>query len=76
MKIAALADIHSNVFALRAVAQDVQRRGVELVVNLGDVLYGPIAPKETFDFLCEKNFVTICGNQDRQIIEAACGQIF
>jgi len=71
MKIAALADIHSNIFALRAVVRDAKRRGVEMVVNLGDVLYGPIAPKATFDFLCEYDFVTICGNQDRQIVEAA-----
>jgi len=70
MKIAALSDIHSNVFALHAVVQDAERRGVDLVVNLGDALYGPIAPKATFDYLKKNDFVTICGNQDRLLFEA------
>jgi len=75
MKIAALADIHSNVFALRAVIRDTKLRGIDLIVNLGDVLYGPIAPRATFDFLYENDFVTICGNQDRLIFEADSEEI-
>ena len=70
MKIAALSDIHSNVFALEAVVCDAMQRGAELTLNLGDILYGPIAPRATFDLLREHEFVTIRGNQDRQICEA------
>ncbi len=76
MKIAVLADIHSNVYALDAVIADGQRRGVDSMVNLGDVLYGPIAPAATFELLAEYDFMTISGNQDRELCEAATsGQV-
>ena len=67
MKYAVLSDIHSNVFALQAVLSHAGRRGVDQLINLGDILYGPIAPKATYDLLMSHNFVTISGNQDRQI---------
>ncbi|ERL54551.1 metallophosphoesterase family protein [Psychrobacter aquaticus] len=70
--IAAISDIHSNVFALEAVMADIKNRDVDQVVNLGDILYGPIAPKATYKLLMtyRDDIVTICGNQDRQIYEA------
>ncbi len=67
MKFAVLSDIHSNVFALQAVLSHAGRRGVDQLINLGDILYGPIAPKATYNLLMTHNFVTISGNQDRQI---------
>ena len=75
--IAAISDIHSNVFALEAVLADIKRRGVDQIVNLGDILYGPIAPKATYDLLMtHKNAImTIRGNQDRQIYEATASDI-
>ena len=75
MKIAVLSDIHSNVFALEAVIADAKKHSVDLMVNLGDILYGPIAPKATFDLLMQHEIVTICGNQDRQIFEATKAEI-
>lgn len=75
MRIAALSDIHSNVFALDAVIADIKQRGADVIVNLGDILYGPIAPRSTYDLLMENNFVTIRGNQDRQIYEATPSEI-
>ncbi|MFM2480368.1 metallophosphoesterase family protein [Celerinatantimonas sp. YJH-8] len=71
MQIAVLSDIHSNVYALKAVLQDIKRRGADVVVNLGDILYGPIAPKASYELLMEHELVTIRGNQDRQIYEAS-----
>ncbi len=70
MRLAVLSDIHSNVFALEAVISDAKKHSIDVMVNLGDVLYGPIAPRATFDLLMKHEFVTICGNQDRQIYEA------
>jgi putative phosphoesterase len=75
MKIAVLSDIHSNVFALEAVVEDAQKRGVGQTLNLGDIFYGPIAPKATYELLKAHDFVTIRGNQDRQIYEASHGAI-
>ena len=75
MKFAVLSDIHSNVFALEAVIADAKKHSVELMINLGDILYGPIAPKATYDLLMQHDLVTICGNQDRQIFEATTDEI-
>jgi predicted phosphodiesterase len=75
MKVALLSDIHSNVFALQAVLKDVAKHSVDLKANLGDILYGPIAPKATFELLMEHDFVTISGNQDRQIYESTDDEI-
>ena len=38
MRIALLSDIHGNLLALEAVTEHIRRRGVDLVVNLGDSL--------------------------------------
>ncbi|WP_106477651.1 metallophosphoesterase family protein [Phytohalomonas tamaricis] len=71
-RIALIADIHSNVFALEAVLTDIDRRGVDHIINLGDVLYGPVAPRETLDVLRQRDdIITISGNQDRQIASAS-----
>lgn len=75
MKFAVLSDIHSNVFALEAVIADAKKHNVDLLVNLGDILYGPIAPRATYDLLIQHDIVTICGNQDRQIFEATAEDI-
>ena len=40
--IAAIPAIHGNLPALEAVLEDVGRRGCDLIVNLGDVLSGPL----------------------------------
>lgn len=75
MKIAAISDIHSNVFALESVIADVEARKIDLVVNLGDVFYGPMEPRATYDLLAKRNYPTICGNQDRQIYDATPEEI-
>ncbi len=75
MRIAILSDIHSNLFALEAVISDIKQRNADITVNLGDILYGPIAPRATYDLLQEYDFVTISGNQDRQIAEASQTEI-
>lgn len=68
MKIAVLSDIHGNLPALKAVLDEVEGEGVDAVVNLGDILSGPLMPAETADLLLERDFATICGNQDRGLL--------
>jgi hypothetical protein len=68
MKIAALSDIHGNLFALDAVLADVERRGADLIVNLGDILSGPLLPRETADRLMTLQLPTIRGNHERQVL--------
>ncbi|OLF34722.1 metallophosphoesterase, partial [Psychrobacter sp. Rd 27.2] len=60
-----------------AVLRDIKQRNVNQIVNLGDILYGPIAPKATYELLMkhQKDIITIRGNQDRQIYEATMADI-
>jgi len=67
-RIAALSDIHGNILALEKVAKDLGQRDVDLVVNLGDHLSGPLWPKETSIFLKQQKWLQIRGNHDRQLI--------
>jgi predicted phosphodiesterase len=39
-KIAILSDIHGNLVALQKVVQDIELRGVDMVINLGDLISG------------------------------------
>ena len=39
---AVLSDIHGNRWVLEAVLDDIRRRGIRDLVNLGDCLYGPL----------------------------------
>lgn len=69
MKLAVISDIHGNIAALEAVLDDVRRRGIETVVNLGDCLSGPFDARATADLLMRKNFLTVRGNHDRLLID-------
>lgn len=75
MQIAILSDIHSNVYALREVIKDIRNRDIEVVLNLGDMFYGPIEPRATYELIRENKFINICGNQDREILEASLDQL-
>jgi predicted phosphodiesterase len=70
MKIAAISDIHGNLGALDAVLADIRRRGVDLTVNLGDMLSGPLQPRQTAERLMALDLPTIGGNHERQLLAA------
>jgi predicted phosphodiesterase len=67
--VALTADIHGNAWALRAVLEDIDRRGVEVISDLGDSLCGPLAPAETADLLIERGIPSIRGNDDSALLE-------
>ena len=67
-KIAFLSDIHGNILALEAVVDDLKRRGVDTVVTLGDLVSGPLWPKETIHFLMKQDWIQIAGNHERQLL--------
>jgi len=75
MKIAILSDIKSNVYALEEVINDAKNKKVDVMLNLGDSFYGPIEPKKTYDLLRNNQFITLCGNEDRKILEATPAQL-
>ena len=68
MKLAAISDIHGNLGALEAVLADIERRNVTVTVNLGDILSGPLQPRETAERLMELDMPTIAGNHERQVL--------
>ncbi|WP_343627862.1 metallophosphoesterase family protein [Roseateles sp.] len=68
MRIALLSDIHGNLPALEAVVEDIRRRGVDRIVNLGDILSGPLLPLETARYLMTQGWPTIAGNHERQLL--------
>jgi putative phosphoesterase len=68
MRLAAISDVHGNLDALEAVLEDIARRGVEQIVNLGDLLSGPLYPVETADRLQALGLPTIQGNHERQVL--------
>jgi predicted phosphodiesterase len=68
MRIAAVSDIHGNLGALNAVLADISGRGVDVTVNLGDILSGPLQPIETADRLIALELPTISGNHERQVL--------
>lgn len=68
MRIAAVSDIHGNLPALEAVLRDIERAQPDVVVNLGDILSGPLWPTETADRLMPLGWPTIAGNHERQLL--------
>ena len=69
MRIAVISDIHGNSAALDAVLDDIARRDVDHVVNLGDALCGPLDPVGTAERLMVADFPSIAGNHDRWLYE-------
>jgi predicted phosphodiesterase len=68
MRIAAMSDIHGNLPALDAVLAEIEREGVDLIVNLGDIVSGPLWPLETARRLMPLGLPTIRGNHERQLL--------
>ncbi len=65
MMCALISDVHGNRWALEAVLDDIAKRGVRTIHNLGDSVYGPLQPHETVDLLRSHCSTHILGNQDR-----------
>lgn len=68
MRIAVVSDIHGNLEALKAVLEDINGREVDVTVNLGDVVSGPLFPAECADLLIPLALPTIRGNHERQLL--------
>jgi len=64
MRIAVIADLHSNLEATTAVKDDINTRKVDLTVCLGDVVGYNANPNEVVDFVRKYNIPTIQGNHD------------
>lgn len=64
MKYAIISDIHGNLEALQSVLSDIDKKSVDEMLCLGDVVgYGP-NPNECVDIIREKAKITLAGNHD------------
>lgn len=69
-RIAAIADIHGNACALRAVLDDMAGFSPDVIVNLGDHFSGPLAAADTAEMLLDRpDILSIRGNHDRYLID-------
>lgn len=71
MRIAILSDIHGNIWALEAALADIKEQGVDVTVNAGDILSGPLEPSAAADLLMSLDLPTIRGNHERQLLACA-----
>jgi predicted phosphodiesterase len=75
MKIAAISDIHGNLPALHAVLADIERVGVDQIINCGDTLGGPLESAKTADLLMALGIPMIAGNHERQLLTLTPGKL-
>jgi diadenosine tetraphosphatase ApaH/serine/threonine PP2A family protein phosphatase len=66
---AVVSDIHGNLPALEAVRADAG--AVDGWLNLGDLVSGPLWPRETAAMLMSLDWPTIAGNHERQLLTPA-----
>ena len=68
MHIAAFADVHANLTALRAVLRDIDAHGpFDLVVSNGDQIFGGPRPLDTWRELERVGAYCLCGNTERDL---------
>ena len=64
MPTAVISDIHANAEALKRVLEDIERRGVERIICLGDIVgYGP-DPLQCVDLVRQRCAWSLMGNHD------------
>lgn len=73
--IAVFSDIHGNLPALEACYRDALARGCTAFVNLGDIVSGPLWPRETADWLMRHDWPTLAGNHERQLLTDPPGRM-
>jgi putative phosphoesterase len=67
MKIAIISDIHANLHALQAVADDLERVRPDHLVCLGDLVGYGAYPNEVIDWVREREMATVMGNYDEGV---------
>jgi predicted phosphodiesterase len=76
MRFAIISDVHSNLEALKAVLDEIEKDDISLVVNLGDLVGYNANPKECVDLVQERKIISILGNHDRAATELKFAEDF
>jgi len=69
MKVALISDIHSNLPALEAVLDDIKKREVDVIWNMGDMLGYGAFPDEVVSLLEKEKILSIIGNYDLKVLK-------
>lgn len=70
MKFAVIGDIHSNIYALESVLEDIKSKNVDFIVSTGDLVgYLPF-PNEVIDLVRKERVIVVQGNHDQAIANA------
>ena len=67
MRLAIISDIHGNLLGLETVLGDLEARGADATLNLGDCVTSPLWPRETLELLDTLALPTVRGNHDRRL---------
>lgn len=70
-RLALISDVHGNAVALRAVLDDIESRGIERVICLGDVATLGPSPARCIELVAERCELTIAGNHDGYLVDVA-----
>ncbi|WP_297133710.1 metallophosphoesterase family protein [Terrisporobacter sp.] len=75
MKIGIISDIHSNIYALEAVLDDMESRNIDLIACTGDLVGYGTRPNEVINTIRKNRILTIMGNYDDAIgnFKMVCG---
>ena len=63
-KIAIISDIHGNLTALNAVLKDIEKRGINIIYCLGDIIAKGVHPSECLTLIKNKCQIILKGNCD------------
>jgi len=69
MRLALISDIHSNIEALEAVLAAIDAEGVDLILNLGDIVGYNAGPNECLERLADLPVLSLAGNHDLALLE-------
>ena len=76
MRLAVIADIHSNSEALVSVLAQLDREGVEAILNLGDLVGYNASPNECLELLQGRKVWSLAGNHDLAVLDPERAQNF
>lgn len=67
ISIAVLTDVHGNAFAVEAVAKDIHAQQPDLILNLGDQIWGQADPVRALDIQRSLGATEVRGNNDERL---------
>lgn len=69
MKLAVISDIHSNLYALMKVLDDIDSEDVTSIICLGDLVGYGCHPNEVISLIKRRNILSLKGNYDASVVD-------